>query len=112
MDGRVLGTSLQMEQNNTFSLDNPTQKEMKKNPVWWQIVTLLAGIVVPFTIFLVGLTKTQSAQEERLKSLESKTYDYQKQVEKEFDKTGVKLDKIDDTMTKILVELQNKQDRK
>ena len=110
MDGRLLASRLQMETDNRLSLENPPQ-EMKKNAQWWQIITLLAGLVVPFTIFLVGMAKTQSAQEERLRGLENKQYDNQLKVEKEFDKLGSKMDQLNSINTQILIELQNKVDR-
>lgn len=99
-----------MEKDNRVSLGNP-RKEMKKNTEWWQIITLILTLGIPLCIFLVGLAKTQSSQEERLRSLENKQYDNQLKVEKEFDKLNDKVDQTNNTTTKILIELQNKADR-
>lgn len=77
---------------------------MQKNAVWKEIIAVLATILVPLTIFLVGMSNKQAAFEERLKQLENQMYNNNQKVENNFDKINEKLERI-------LVEMQNKKNR-
>lgn len=88
------------------------KKDMNKQPPWWQIIAVLVSVLIPVCIGLISMSNKQSAQEERLKRLETIQDNNQQKVEREFDKIGVKMDKLNETTTEILVELQKKQDRK
>lgn len=88
------------------------KKDMNKQPPWWQIIAVLISILIPVCIGLIAMSNKQSAQEERLKRLETIQDNNQQKVEREFDKIGTKMDKLNETTTEILVELQKKQDRK
>lgn len=85
---------------------------MNKQPPWWQIIAVLVSILIPVCIGLISMSNKQSAQEERLKRLETIQDNNQQKVEREFDKIGTKMDKLNEITTEILVELQRKQDRK
>lgn len=92
--------------------------EVKKPVNWWQVITAFLVVLVPVSIGMISMAKTQAAHDVRLQLVEKSQYDNQQKVEKEFDKVNIKLDKQDDKMDKqsdkmekILVEIQNKQNR-
>lgn len=85
---------------------------MNKQPPWWQIIAVLVSILIPVTIGLISMSNKQSEQEARLSRVESEQSKNQTKVENEFDKIGVKIDQLNTTSTQILIELQNKADRK
>jgi hypothetical protein len=85
---------------------------MNKQPPWWQIIAVLVSILIPVCIGLISMSNKQSAQEQRLLRLETEQFNNQIKVEKEFDKMGAKMDQLNATSTRILIELQNKADRK
>jgi hypothetical protein len=88
------------------------QNKMNKQPPWWQIIAVLVSILIPVCIGLISMSNKQSAQEQRLLRLETEQFNNQIKVEKEFDKMGAKMDQLNATSTRILIELQNKADRK
>ncbi len=85
---------------------------MRKPANWWQIIAVLVAILSPITVGLINMARTVSSQEVRLQKLETDQYNNQLKVEKEFDKLGGKIDEQSKDIRQILVEMQNKQNRK
>ncbi len=86
--------------------------QMRKPVNWWQIIGVLIALLTPITAGLINMGKTIAAQEVRLQKVESEQYNNQLKVEKEFDKLGAKMDDQSKDIRQILIEMQNKENRK
>lgn len=85
---------------------------MKRNINWLQLIGVLTPILLPVIIFLISVGRTQATQALEIQNIKDQQYSNQLQVQKEFDKTQFKLDKIIDAQADQRVLIENKQNRR
>lgn len=73
---------------------------MNKNPSWWQVLSAFIPVVMGLTVWLYNVANTVTIVHARINA-----------VEVQFNETKQDLKEIKQTLTTILIEIQNKQDR-
>lgn len=85
---------------------------MKKEITVGQLVSAAVAILIALATGWITMTNKVTALETRIQNKETEDYNYRLSVDKKLDRLDNKVDDLKQQGTDILVELQNKQNRK
>ena len=85
---------------------------MKQPTQWWQVISICVVVLIASFGGIINESNKVARLEDRVENLKIQQMDIQTSSDKRFDRMDIKIDAIQTDTRQILINLQNKADRK
>lgn len=85
---------------------------MKQPTQWWQVISICVVVLIASFGGIINESNKVARLEDRVENLKIQQMDIQTSSDKKFDRMDIKIDAIQTDTRQILINLQNKEDRK